>query len=59
NPLLAMSNVVLTPHIAAGSDREHVERARWMGIEVGRVLSGHWPINGLVNRGVKPRRALS
>jgi D-3-phosphoglycerate dehydrogenase len=59
NPLLTLPNVVLTPHIAAGSDRERVERARWMGIEVGQVLSGHWPINGLVNRSVKPRATLS
>ena len=59
NPLLTLPNVVLTPHIAAGSDREHIERARWMGIEVGQVLSGHWPLSGLVNRGVKPRLALS
>jgi D-3-phosphoglycerate dehydrogenase len=59
NPLLAMSNVILTPHIASASDLEHVERARWMGIEVGRVLNGQWPIHGLVNKGVKPRIPLS
>lgn len=55
NPLLSMSNVILTPHIASASDKARVERARWMGIEVGRVLSGLWPIHGLVNRGVNPK----
>jgi D-3-phosphoglycerate dehydrogenase len=59
NPLLTMPNVILTPHVAAASDRERVERARWMGIEVGRVLSGQWPIHGLVNKAVKPRQPLS
>jgi D-3-phosphoglycerate dehydrogenase len=55
NPLLTMDNVILTPHIASASDKARVERARWMGIEVGRVLNGQWPLHGLVNRGVKPR----
>ncbi|HUX87403.1 MAG TPA: phosphoglycerate dehydrogenase [Chloroflexota bacterium] len=59
NPLLTMGNVILTPHIASASDLEHVERARWMGIEVGRVLNGQWPIHGLVNKGVKPRIPIS
>ncbi len=59
NPLLTLPNVILTPHIASSSDKARVERARWMGIEVGRVLTGHWPINGLVNRGVKPRAPLT
>jgi D-3-phosphoglycerate dehydrogenase len=58
NPLLRLDNVLLTPHIASASDKARVERARWMGIEVGRVLNGQWPQNGLVNRGVKPRVAL-
>ncbi len=59
NPLLTLPNAILTPHVAAASDKEHVERARWMGIEVGRVLTGQWPQVGLVNRGVKPRAALA
>jgi D-3-phosphoglycerate dehydrogenase len=59
NPLLELSNVLLTPHIASASDKARVERARWMGIEVGRVLNGQWPQNGLVNRGVKPRIPLA
>jgi D-3-phosphoglycerate dehydrogenase len=59
NPLLDLNNVILTPHIASASDKARVERARWMGIEVGRVLNGQWPQNGLVNRGVKPRAPLA
>lgn len=59
NPLLTLPNVVLTPHIASASDKARVERARWMGIEVGRVLGGYWPIHGLVNRGVRPKVELS
>jgi D-3-phosphoglycerate dehydrogenase len=58
NPLLRMPNVILTPHIASASDKARVERARWMGIEVGRVLNGKWPRHGLVNKGVKPRAPL-
>jgi phosphoglycerate dehydrogenase-like enzyme len=58
-PLLTLPNVILTPHIASASDKARVERARWMGIEPGRVLTGHWPINGLVNRGVTPRAPLA
>lgn len=59
NELLRLPNVIMTPHIASASDRERVERARWMGIEVGRVLSGKWPEHGLVNRTVKPRAPLA
>ena len=55
NPLLTLDNVLLTPHIASASDKARHERARWMGIEVSRVLSGQWPLNGLVNKSVKPR----
>lgn len=58
NPLLHMSNVIVTPHIASSSDRARVERARWMGIEMGRVLNGRWPLHGLVNRGVTPKAPL-
>ncbi|HEX5416711.1 MAG TPA: C-terminal binding protein [Chloroflexota bacterium] len=59
NPLLTMDNVVLTPHIASASDKARHERARWMGIEVGRVLTGQWPLNGLVNKNVRPRFPLN
>ena len=59
NPLLTLDNVILTPHIASASDRSRAERPRWMGIEVGRVLTGHWPLHGLVNKRVKPRIPLA
>ncbi|HEV8633715.1 MAG TPA: C-terminal binding protein [Chloroflexota bacterium] len=59
NPLLKMENVILTPHVASSSEKARRERARWMGIEMGRVLNGKWPIHGLVNKGVKPRVPLS
>jgi D-3-phosphoglycerate dehydrogenase len=55
NPLLRMDNVILTPHVASASDKARVERARWIGIELGRVLNGQWPQHGLVNKSVKPR----
>lgn len=55
NPLLAMDNVILTPHVASASDKARIERARWIGIELGRVLNGQWPQHGLVNKSVKPR----
>lgn len=59
NPLLTLDNVILTPHIASASDKARHERARWMGIEVGRVLGGQWPLNGLVNKSVTPRFPLA
>lgn len=59
NPLLTLDNVILTPHIASASDKARHERARWMGIEVGRIFSGQWPLNGLVNKSVKPRFPLA
>jgi D-3-phosphoglycerate dehydrogenase len=59
NPLLHMRNTIITPHIASASDHARIERARWMGIEMGRVLNGRWPLHGLVNRGVTPRFPLA
>ncbi len=55
NPLLKMDNVILSPHIASASDKARVERGRWMGIEMGRVLNGKWPVHGLVNKSVRAR----
>jgi D-3-phosphoglycerate dehydrogenase len=59
NPLRKMDNVILTPHVASASDKARVERARWIGIECGRVLTGKWPQHGLVNKSVKPRFPLT
>jgi D-3-phosphoglycerate dehydrogenase len=43
NPLLAMDNVVLTPHVASASSRMDPERRRRVGQEIALVLSGRWP----------------
>jgi len=59
NPLIDLENVILTPHVAAASEMDRRERPRWLGIEMGRVLTGKWPINGLVNKKVKPRFPLT
>jgi D-3-phosphoglycerate dehydrogenase len=58
NPLRTMPNVILTPHVASASDKARVERSRWIGIELGRVLHGQAPVHGLVNKAVEPRFAL-
>ena len=43
NPLLKMSNVVVTPHMASASDWAGAERRRRPAYEVAAVLSGHRP----------------
>ena len=48
NPLLAMDNVVLTPHAAHYSDLSMELRPRRYGVEVAAVLDGRQPMN-LVN----------
>jgi D-3-phosphoglycerate dehydrogenase len=59
NPLIDLDNVILTPHCAASSEMDRRERPRWLGIEMGRVLTGKWPIHGLVNKKVQPRFPLA
>jgi len=54
NPLLKMDNVVVTPHSAGYSDVSFKRRGTWVGQEIARVLSGHWPKN-VVNKSVKPK----
>jgi D-3-phosphoglycerate dehydrogenase len=58
NPLLAMDNVILTPHMASASDYAGVARRRLLGEELARCVSGYWPKYGLVNRGVQPKAPL-
>jgi D-3-phosphoglycerate dehydrogenase len=58
NPLLTMSNVIVTPHAAYYSNESVVRLRRSVGREAARVLSGKWPKN-LVNRGVRPKRPLA
>jgi D-3-phosphoglycerate dehydrogenase len=57
NPLLAMENVIVTPHAAYYSDDSVVRMRRRVGLETACVLSGRWPKN-LVNKGVQPKRPL-
>jgi D-3-phosphoglycerate dehydrogenase len=58
NPLLAMGNVIVTPHSAYYSDDSVVRMRRSVGMEAARVLSGRWPKN-LVNKGVQPKKPLA
>ncbi len=53
NPLLQMEQVVLTPHYASASERGGVERFKKAGKQLVSILSGRWPIDGLVNPAVK------
>jgi D-3-phosphoglycerate dehydrogenase len=54
NPLLGMTNVILTPHHAVYS-RQALELNRTQPFdEVCRVLSGRWP-RGLINRSLRER----
>jgi D-3-phosphoglycerate dehydrogenase / 2-oxoglutarate reductase len=58
NPLLAMDNVIVTPHMASASDFAAVQRRKLLGEELARCVTGHWPKYGLVNRDVHPRQPL-
>ncbi len=54
NPLFQMRNVILTPHVAAQSNRMRRESRRRVGREVSLVLSGRWPMS-CVNPTVLPK----
>jgi D-3-phosphoglycerate dehydrogenase len=58
NPLLAMENVVVTPHSASYSDAAFELPRRLVLQEAARVLGGQWP-KGVVNKAVRPRVALA
>jgi D-3-phosphoglycerate dehydrogenase len=60
HPLLQFDNVVLTPHVAAGSVQAMQDVARGAVENVVAVLCGHWPdpVN-CVNPQVRPRRPLA
>jgi D-3-phosphoglycerate dehydrogenase len=45
NPLLQMSNVILSPHNASASARFDPARKRRVGQELALVLSGKWPMS--------------
>ena len=57
NPLLTMSNVILSPHVASASTRMRPETRRRAGREVALVLKGRWPMS-CVNPTVLPRTSL-
>ena len=57
NPLLAMDQVILTPHVASASMRMAPEARRRVGQEIALVLSGRWP-RTCVNPDVLPRTGL-
>jgi D-3-phosphoglycerate dehydrogenase len=57
NTLLAMDNVIVTPHIASATARMAPETRRRLGREIATVLQGKWP-RSAVNPGVLPRTTL-
>ena len=57
NPLLAMPNVVVTPHVASASTRMRPAARRRVGREVALVLRGKWPMS-CVNPTVLPKTPL-
>lgn len=57
NPLLAMENVLVTPHVASATTRMRPETRRRAGREVALVLRGRWPMS-CVNPTVLPRVSL-
>ncbi|MEK9749337.1 MAG: C-terminal binding protein, partial [Pseudomonadales bacterium] len=57
NPLLAMDNVIITPHAASATTRMRTETRRRNGREVALVLQGKWPMS-CVNPTVLPRTPL-
>lgn len=59
NPLLTMDNVLLTPHCASASANTRHERRQRQCEEMARVLSGHWPKYGLVNKELRSRLNLA
>ena len=58
-PLLALPNVIATPHVAAGSVEAGQDVSRGGVENLATVLAGHWPIGeNIVNAGVLPRVGL-
>ena len=57
NPLLAMDNVLVTPHVASATTRMRPTARRRVGREVALVLQGRWPMS-CVNPTVLPRTPL-
>ena len=57
NPLLKMTNVILSPHNASASARFDPARRRRVGQEIANVLGGRWPLS-CVNPTVLPASGL-
>jgi phosphoglycerate dehydrogenase-like enzyme len=58
-PLLALPNVIATPHVAAGSIEAGQDVSRGGVQNVAAILAGHWPLaENVVNAGVVPRVGL-
>lgn len=57
NPLVGMSNVILSPHNASASARFDPARKRRVGQEIANVLTGRWP-QSCVNPTVLPESGL-
>jgi D-3-phosphoglycerate dehydrogenase / 2-oxoglutarate reductase len=57
NPLLKMTNVTLTPHVASASSRFDPMRRRRVGQEIALALKGQWP-RACVNPTVLEKSAL-
>lgn len=57
HPLMAMDNVICTPHMAVYSRRAMQEWRIQPFYEAARILTGHWP-RGLVNRELRERYSL-
>jgi phosphoglycerate dehydrogenase-like enzyme len=47
DPLLALPNVIATPHIAGVTDRSYDEIADAVGINIERLRRGEMPLNGV------------
>ena len=58
NPLLAMDNVLVTPHVASATSRMRPTARRRVGREVAMVLRGLWPMS-CVNPTVLPKTPLT
>ncbi|HCD26889.1 MAG TPA: 2-ketogluconate reductase [Gammaproteobacteria bacterium] len=54
NPLFAMENVIISPHVASATTRMRPETRRRVGREVALVLRDRWPMS-CVNPTVLPR----
>jgi D-3-phosphoglycerate dehydrogenase len=57
NPLVTMTNIILSPHAASASTRFDPARKRRVGQELALVLKGRWPMS-CVNPSVLPASGL-